>query len=272
MRSDRQRRPARRRAYREPTEGGHPILVWSMLLGSLAAVIGLAVYLQQSAPAKLDANMCPVGGPTGVHALLVDRSDPITPLQAQRVQQVLNAAIQDAAVGERIDLYILAGDGTQALHPQVSLCRPRSEGSQIDSNPRKLRENYERRFKQPLDAALVAMAEPSTAQTSPIMESVKAVCVAAFGELPERASASMTIVSDMIQYSPLLNHYKSRDFNAFVGSPAYREVLADCHRASVNVLYLIRPRDVRVQDRRHQLFWEQFLDHENAVLNRMEAI
>ena len=246
--------------------------MWSMLIGSLVAVISLAVYLHQSSPPKLDANMCPVGGPVSVHALLVDRSDPITPLQAQRVRQVLDGVIEGADVGERIDLYLLAGDGKQALRPEVSLCRPKSEGSQLDSNPRKLRENYERRFKQPLDEALAAMAEPSSTNSSPIMESVKAACVAAFGNLPEKASASLTVVSDMIQYSPILDHYKKRDFDAFATTPAYREVLADCHRASVSVLYLVRPRDVRVQDRKHQLFWEEFFERENATLTRMEAI
>lgn len=248
------------------------MLAWSLLGGSLVAIIALVAYRYSTAPPKLDANMCPAGGPSAVHALLVDRSDPITPLQAQRVRQVLDAAIQDADVGERLDLYVLAGDGTQALTPQVSLCRPRSEGSELTENPRKLRENYERKFKQPLDAALAAMAEPSNAKTSPIMESIKAVCVSAFGGVPERVPADITIVSDMIQYSTLLNHYRKRDFVEFAASPAYREVLADCHHASVDILYLVRPRDVQVQDRRHQLFWEQFLDHENAVLEKMEAI
>jgi hypothetical protein len=76
----------------------------------------------------------------------------------------------------------------------------------------------------------------------------------------------------MIQFSPLLDQYRQRDYEKFASSAASKEVLADCHHARVDVLYLVRSRDVRVQDRRHQLFWERFFDHENAVLMSMETI
>ncbi len=104
------------------------------------------------------------------------------------------------------------------------------------------------------------------------MQSIKAVCVAAFGELPHGTPVRLTIASDMIEYSSLLDHYKQRDFEAFSRTVGYKEVLADCHGAKVNILYLVRPRDVRVQDRRHELFWEQFFEHMNATLIKVEAI
>jgi hypothetical protein len=46
--------------------------------------------------------MCPAAGSTAVHAVLVDRSDAITPLQAQRIRQVFDRVVEEAAVGERI--------------------------------------------------------------------------------------------------------------------------------------------------------------------------
>ncbi|MGR3717020.1 MAG: hypothetical protein ACU0B1_09770 [Thermohalobaculum sp.] len=211
-------------------------------------------------------------GPAGVHAILIDKSDPITPLQAQRARQILDAAIERAVVGERVDLYVLAENNNQAMRPVISLCRPKSNGSELTENVKKLRQNYQKRFKVPLDNAFATLARPSQERLSPIMESIKAVCVGAFGDIPPSVPTQLTVVSDMIQYSPLLSHYKTKDFELFSASSAYREVIGDCHRAVVDVLYLVRPRDIRVQDREHQLFWEKFLDAEGAVLQRMEAI
>ena len=141
-------------------------------------------------------------------------------------------------------------------------------------NPKRVHDRYIARFRQPVDEALKLLAAPAPtpSQSSPIMESIKAVCVAAFGSIPRDTPAKLTVASDMIQYSRLLDHYKQRDFESFAKSSSYKEVLADCHRAGVNVLYLTRPRDTRVQDRKHQLFWEKFFDRENATLNRMETI
>jgi len=247
-----------------------------LVAGLAALLLAVAVALlfwTKTTRIEIDvATLCPVVGPVAVHAVLLDQSDPITPLQAQRLGQVVDRLVEEAAIGERIDLYVLARDGTAALTPRLSLCRPKSEGNKLTENPKRIHDHYIARFRQPLDAALKALVAPSVSQTSPLMESVKAVCVAAFGMLPHDAAARMTIASDMIQYSRILNHYKQRDFEAFSKTPGYNEVLSDCHRAKVDVLYLVRPKDVQVQDRRHQLFWERFFDRENAVLNRMEAI
>ena len=266
---------ARARGY-GPRRGSRstvgPWLVVAASLAVVALMVGGYATVKKS-QIQLDAvTMCPISGPTAVHAVLLDRSDPITPLQAQKLRQVLDKAVGDAALGERIDLYVLAGDGTQALSPSISLCRPRSEGNALYENNAKMAAAYRDRFRKPLADALAAMMEPASTKTSPIMESVKAVCVAAYGGLPKDAPAALTIASDMIQYSPLLDHYRNKDFDDFALTPGFHEVLANCHRANVDVLYLIRPRDVRVQDRRHQLFWEKFFDRENSTLVSMEAI
>jgi len=247
-----------------------------MLIGVSTAIViagvGGGYWLRKTRVAVDEATMCPVAGPTAVHAILVDRSDAITPLQAQRLHQVLDRIVSEASVGERIDFYVLAGDGTQALAPVVSLCRPKSNGNDLYENSARIREKYEERFKRPLEDTLAMMTRPSNEESSPIMESIKAVCVAAFGNLRNGNIARLTIASDMIQYSHLMNHYKSKEFEKFASTSSYKEVLADCHQASVDVIYLVRPKDVHVQDRRHQLFWEKFFDRENATLRSMEAL
>lgn len=268
----RRRAPPRSRS-RRGREG--KLLPWALIVGSvlmIAAGVGANYWVRATRVALDPATMCPMTGPTAVHAFLVDRSDVITPLQAERIQQVFKRAIDGASVGERIDVYVLAADGTQALSPVVSMCRPASTGNDLYQNSARIHTRYVERFSKPLEAALAPIMAPSTESNSPIMESVKAVCVGSFGPLGRGVPTSLTIASDMIQYSPLLNQYRQRDFARFVATPGYHEVLADCHGAKVRVLYLMRPKDARVQDRLHQLFWEKFFDRENAVLASMEAI
>ena len=273
---------ARQSPYRLPSgrrrggrSSGGNLKTW--MLGVLTAVIVAstagAIGWTKLHHVDVDtATLCPLTGPMGVHAVLLDRSDPITALQAQRVRQVIDQIVANAEIGERIDLYVLTADGAAAMHPLLSLCRPKSEGHMLYENATRIHEHYVEYFRQPLDTEINKLMEPSTTETSPIMESIKAVCVAAFGNLPTGTPVHLTIASDMIQYSSLMDHYKQRDFDAFSHTPAFKEVLADCHGAKVDVLYLVRPKDVRVQDRRHELFWEKYLDRMDATLVKLEAI
>jgi hypothetical protein len=271
------KRPLRRPQRGFGPRSSKPSQLKSWMLGGLTVLIvaGALGFLGWSKMTRVEldtATLCPASGPTSVHAILLDRSDPITSLQAQRLGQIVDKVVDEAEVGERIDLYVLTTDSNQALTPRLSLCRPKSEGSMWTENPKRIHERDVARFREPVDDALRLLMTPAPAKNSPIMESIKAVCVAAFGTLSHDTPARMTIASDMIQYSSILDHYKQKDFDVFARSAPYNEVLGDCHRAGVDVLYFTRPRDAHVQDRRHQLFWEKFFDHENASLNRMETI
>lgn len=271
------KRPSRRpvRDFGPRTSKPAQAKVWLLGFATVLLAAGALGFLGWSRMTHVDlvaATLCPVSGPTAVHAILLDQSDPITPLQAQRLGQIVDGVVDEAAIGERIDLYVLTPDATQALTPRLSLCRPKSEGSAWTENPKRIHDRYIARFRQPLDEALRLLMTPSPSENSPIMESIKAVCVAAFGGVPRDVPARLTVASDMIQFSGILNHYKQRNFTVFAESAGFNQVLADCHRAGVDVLYFTRPRDAHVQDRRHQLFWEKFFDRENATLNRMETI
>ena len=139
-----------------------PWIIIIITVSTLGGIAGGSVWYRSTIP-HIDADtMCPATGPLGVHAVLLDRSDPITPLQAERLRQVVDKAIGDASINERIDLYVLAGDGTQVAIPVASLCRPKADGNELYENPARIRQRYVARFKKPLDDALAAMMVPST--------------------------------------------------------------------------------------------------------------
>jgi len=139
-------RPALR-GPRQRRGGGSGVGAW--LVGGLAVVLVLAIlggyaYLRFTRVSYDAATMCPMAGPSAVHAVLIDRSDPISALQTQRLQQILQGIIDGAVVNERVDLYILSPDGLQRATPVVSLCRPPSEGNFLVENPEHIHAAYVR--------------------------------------------------------------------------------------------------------------------------------
>jgi hypothetical protein len=245
------------------------VLTVAMLGGATAAY-----FLLRKDPVD-PVSLCPRAGPAAVHAILIDRSDPISPLQARRVRQVLDAAVLGAAPATRIALYVAESDGTAALTPVLALCNPGRDANPIYQNPRLIREKYERDFKTRLDTTINALLAPSTRQTSPIMESLKAVCIDAFGAEPAGIPLRLTIVSDMLQHSPIASHYRDRDYEALLRSPRLQAVRADCRGAEVDILYLLRPTrsgQPGAQSRAHQRFWDHYLQLMNALPRSMEPI
>jgi hypothetical protein len=247
------------------------ILAVAAVMGLLGIVVGLAWQRATLVPHD-KVSGCPKDGPLAVHAILIDHSDPLTPLQSQRLTQMVEGIARSAAVDERLDLYVLTSGGGAVAVPEVSLCRPRSDGNQLTENPERLRRTFENRYLEPVREALKRVVSPQEAANSPILESIKAVCVGAFGALPRTARARLTVASDMIENSAVLNQFKPYDTVAFLRGPRITAILADCHAAGVDVLYLNRPRDARVQTPGHIVFWEKVLERMNASLNSVERI
>lgn len=261
--------PSSRSRYRQ--QGS---LKFILVLGAGVAVIAsLLAARVLLTPGQFDATtLCPQKGVQAVHAVLVDRSDPLSPLQAAQVRQHLLAIVAGAQPGERIDLYVADADGRSPPAPVFSMCSPGREANPIYQNPARIRQRYEEAFRQPIEQAIAALLSPATADTSPIMESIKTVCVGSFGPLPPGTPARLTIVSDMLQNSPLMNHHRDRDFARFLAGPRLASVLTDCRSARVHILYVLQPRYRTYQTRQHQIFWENLLDRMNARVIAIDLI
>lgn len=253
--------------------GGLKMWLVIAITAILALGIGGAYYWTRTTQVPIDqATLCPATGPTEIHAILVDRSDPITPLQQTRVRQVIERIVSDASAGARVAIYVADSDGAERLTASVALCNPGREANALYQNPRRMRERYELEFKGRLDRTAETLLQPNTRNNSPIMESIKALCVDAFGRSQRGDKLTMTIISDMIQHSPIASHYRDRDYDALLRSPRLQSVFADCKGADVDIVYLLRPQARNTQTRRHQQFWDVFLQRMNARPRNMEPV
>lgn len=233
-----------------------------MLLGG-----GLAAYILTRSQPIDKASLCPKAGPTGVHAILIDRSDPISELQGTKVRQNLLKAISGARAGTLVELFVADSDGLTRPTSVISLCNPGQDANPLYQNERLIRDQFERRFKARIDAAMDALMLPSNAKTSPIMESLKAVCIEAFGKAPSDIPLELTIVSDMIQNSNIINQYRDRDYEALLRTPRLQTLLVDCRGAYVDIIYLLRPTQrgqPGIQTGGHRSFWQRYLQLLNA--------
>jgi hypothetical protein len=164
-----------------------------------------------------EATNCPKAGPRAIHAILIDRSDPITPQQGQLVKQYMNRLVLSAQFAERFDIYTIEGNTSDSLLPVLTVCSPGrgSKANKLYENPKQIEERFRAKFIAVMDRVTSELLVESTRPSSPILESIKAAAITSFG--PYEAGTldrRISIVSDMIQHSELNSHFRGQiDFD-----------------------------------------------------------
>lgn len=243
---------------------------WDKAKGVIFAVVGIALiaalggawYWVNASKTKLDvATNCPVSGPTAIHAILIDRSDPISPSQAQQVRQIVDRYVKSAKVGERFDLYEAKGDAVNVLTAIASVCNPGrgDQANELYQNPQMIQRQFEDRFLKVLRSSLDGLLTATTLDSSPIMESIRAAAITSFGGVDGGSiPLELTVVSDFVQNTPANSHFRGEtNFDELAKKAAWRQLQVNLKGAKIHMLYLNRKETARIQNRGHQLFWEK---------------
>ena len=231
----------------------------------MIGALGGAWYWVGKNRAQLDAtNNCPVKGPTAIHVILIDRSDPIQPLQAQQVRQTIDGYVKNARIGERFDLYTANGDAGNVLSAVAKVCNP-GRGDQANELYQKSANDPAAVRGQVPQAPGVKpgrVAQERDGQKSPILESIRAAAVASFGPVDANTiPLQVTIISDLVQHTGLYSQFRTDgSFADLAKRPEWRSLQANLKGAKVDALYLLRAVAKRgntpIQNRGHQKFWE----------------
>lgn len=220
--------------------------------------------------------LCPVSGPVAVTALLIDRSDPLTPIQELAIRQEFDAIKHAVPRYGALEIYAVNPTEAAPLEVIIRRCNP---GDGSDTNPFTGNSTLQQKrwrdgFVQPIDELLQRMLLPGRSDTSPILESIQSVALTAFPKLlPATAPRRLVIVSDMLQHTSGLSHYKAEvDFEHLQQTPYWRKVRADLRGVEVSILYLRRETGQQVQNRSHIVFWQESIAAMGGVLANVRAI
>jgi hypothetical protein len=259
-------------ARRRPRSRGLSDGLTGILLGVAGILIigalGGGYWFVKNSRTALDPDTnCPKSGPSGIHVILFDRSDPISEQQAQRIRQAIDKYKNEATFGLRFDLYTFQGDTQHALQPKLRICalgKP-SEANAWIENPELIRRRYETKFTAVLDQTVAELLRGSQERNSPIIESLRAAAITSFGSVEVgQMPLRLTMISDMVQNTPLSNQFQTEpSFQQLSRTAAWSTLQPQLKGADVDILYLLRLSALRkgtpIQNRGHQLFWEQLI-------------
>lgn len=203
--------------------------------------------------------------------LLVDTTDSVNPTQYQAIKNKLENMLETAIVDERISVYTITEDPEKNA-PILVTCNPGdgADKSEWTSNKRRLKDNWEKKFKTKLEEAVGEILEADLTKQSPILDAIKSVGVYSFAA-SKAESKQLVIVSDLLHHTAGMSHYRTPKiaFSKVEDSPYLASVLSNLNGAEIEVLYLTRPKDHARQGRTHLLFWEKYFEKSNGVITKI---
>lgn len=269
------RRPSRAPVGRSPVRPAGGGQAWAIAaifaVGVVfAGIFGAAVW-QQGHSVRLDPKtFCPLGGPSAVTVILVDATDPLTPIQRDAVLTRLERTVSTLREHEKVEVLSI-DPSVDPLKPGFEICRPPKPEETSDWNGNKdlARQQFEGVFRPKLEQVLGrAVVQPESAR-SPIMEAVQAVTVSVFQKADTEAGKTLpkrlVIVSDLMENGEGGSHYRGVPrFEDFRNTEAYRRLRAHMDGIEVDILYLGRADARAVQGVSHTEFWQDYFHDQNA--------
>jgi hypothetical protein len=238
---------------RRPRQRSGPTLGWSgfggLVLLALAIVVGGAfVYFYFSTPARpiLDAQtLCPITGPQGITAVLVDTSDDLPETTRRDVLVMLEDMIATLPPFYKLDIRVLDITGVRS-RLLFSKCNPGDGAglSEWTDNPRVARARWIESFRKPAADAVKNSMAPAKAKSSPIMAAIQDIAIDQFSTAAsQNAKKTLVLISDMIEFTRDYSQYP-RDgdltFQRYKQSPAYLKHRTDLHGATVSIRFVNR--------------------------------
>lgn len=246
--------------------------VKQLVLGTVAIVFAVGVvgsaayYLNQREPPLDPVTLCPSKGPAGHIVLLVDKTDPLTFTQKQAFYVVLRELVEKKTPeGYLLSVFALGEDFKQTAKPLVELCNPGdgANKSEYTANLKKLRDQYESQFIEPLMRQADDLQALKPAKVSPIFEMMQLVGINGFRKHDVKGKRRLVVMSDMLQNTPGLSMYqRPLDYAEFASSDYAKKVQADLPGVEVEIHYLMNT--PQLQTKRNLKFWEDYFDKAGA--------
>lgn len=271
------RRPSSRTSNREKRKN----------LGLAFGFIGISIIVgivwvsvaQNLARREVDLTTgCPKDKYESVTAVLIDLTDPISPVQSAALRNALLKIKAEVPKFGRLEIYPLKSVATSAIEPIFMGCSP-GTGRDVDSsfygNPELADRRWKRLFGDKVDLVVTEVQKISPQVISPVLEGIQSVAVTAFGTpLASLASEKrLVIISDMIHHTKDFSMYQGApSFDTFRETQYYPKVKQSLRGASVDVFLIVRETRRNVQKPPLYKFWVEAIQASNGFLRYWEPL
>ena len=236
------------------------LLFGTLAFLAVAAIIGGVAYYLNTRPKELTPNMCPADGPIAHYVLLVDKTDPLNFTQKQAFSVLLSELVEKRVPESALlSVFVLGEDFKDNAEPIVELCNPGngSGKSELTSNLKRLRKQYEERFVGPLLRQSDTLLAAQSSKFSPIFEMLQLVGINAFRKHDVKGERRLIVISDMLQNTPQFSMYKGdADFRGFAESNYAKKTQLELRDVEVELHYLMNT--PQLQTKRNLKFWEDY--------------
>jgi len=216
--------------------------------------------------------LCPVGGSDGQAVLLIDTTDPLTPVAQERLKELLQG-LGDSEnkhhlqPGHELIVYYLPAQLADLRKPKLRVCNPgnpedRTVADNLTSGVVEARRRW-RAFQLRLRSALPRRDQQTESAQSPLLESLAVVAARHIPSLGvgQRKPTRLFLFSDMLQNSGRLSHYKSlpnmAQFKSMVG---HSEMDSDLTGVEVHLFYVRRAGLEHLQTPKHYYWWTNAIE------------
>ena len=233
-----------------------------LLAGAVVLTIALLVLAQAKPTATRTADQClESGGVPAAQVVLIDATESYTADEAGKLAYALQRQAEALEIEGKLSIDALQPDGKgKTLRSLFSRCKPRdgSKASALTENGRLLGLYYSKTFTRPLQEVLDSMTALGSADTSPILEALYALAMT-FESIdgPKR----LLIVSDLLEYSKLMNMYRSYNWDKAKNIAKVKAMQDRLHGVDVMILLRLHKRAGVFQGMRHEAFWRSYFAH-----------
>jgi hypothetical protein len=237
------------------------------LLFVTVAVAAAALYWGREDPEHLvDSRLCPKSGPKGHVVLLVDTTDPLNFTQkAAFVGRLKDLIEHRVPQGHLLTIFTLGEDFKQNAVPIVSYCNPGTgeDRSEWNANLKRLREQYETGFRDPMIQLGDGLVAVKPSKYSPIFEMLQLVGINGFQLEAVVGPKKLIVFSDMLHNTPQLSMFRGvPDFIAYEKSEYGRKTIPSLAGVEVELDYfMFAP---QLQTKRNVTFWENLFQKAGA--------
>jgi hypothetical protein len=272
---------------RRPRKRSGPGLGWSGLGGVLLLLLAIAgggtlSYFYFSAPERpvLDPqSLCPVNGPQGITAVLVDTSDDLPETTRREVLGQLDDMITTLPPFYKLDIRVLDITGVRS-RSLFSKCNPGDGAglSEWTDNPRIARLRWIEDFRKPAAEAVRNSIAAAKANNSPIMAAIQDIAIEQFSSAAsEKARKTLYVISDMIEFTKEYSQYPRAgdlSFQRYRQSAAYLKFRTDLHGATVIIRYVTRQVSGQplLDGTKHMEFWKAWIEDNRGTFGGVKRL